>query len=200
VNQIKTVLFDLGNVIAHIDFGAFWRSLGFVKPEEIVPFAKGYKLLTLQYETGNIVTEDYLHGLQAVFNNWFTLIQLEQAFSNIMEEPVEGMLEKIKQISRTYRTALVSNTNEIHYQWSLKNYEALRILHNHYLSFQLRVMKPASGFYEAIIKCQGINPSEILFIDDIAENVEAAKVFGMEAVKFESMEQLEVTLKELGVC
>jgi HAD superfamily hydrolase (TIGR01509 family) len=60
-------------------------------------------------------------------------------------------------------------------------------------------MKPARGFYDAIIKDQGIFPSKMLFIDDIAENVKAAKSAGMQIIQFESTGQLETDLQNLGI-
>jgi glucose-1-phosphatase len=199
MKQISTVLFDLGNVLAYIDFSAFWHDLGFLRAEEIVPFKEEYTALTLQYETGYISTDDYLNGLRTVFNNKFAIVQLEQAFSCIIQQPVEGMADIVKRVSTIHQTALVSNTNEIHYRLSLTKFEALKILHKHYLSYQLRVMKPAHGFYEAIIKDQGIHPSQILFIDDLETNVKAAKSAGMQAVKFEGTVQLETNLKTLAI-
>jgi putative hydrolase of the HAD superfamily len=199
MTQIKTVLFDLGNVLVYIDFNVFWRSLGFFQPEEIAPFANGYASWTLQYETGHISTDDYLKRLQAVFNNRFTVAHLEQAFASIILEPVEGMINIVKRVSQARHTALVSNTNEIHYKMSLAKLDVLHILHTHYLSYQLHVMKPGHDFYDAIIKDQDVHPSEILFIDDITENIEAAKAIGMQALKFISPAQLETELKNLSV-
>jgi len=195
MGRIKILLFDLGNVIAHIDFNAFWRSVGFVTPQEIAPFKEGYSLWTLQYETGNLPTSEYLDGLSKVFGHGFTNEQLEQAVASIIEQPVEGMVELIMRISKTQQTALVSNTNEIHYNLSLKRFAALQIVQKHYLSYKLRVMKPASGFYQTIIKDLGIPPSEMLFIDDLLEYVEGAQTAGMQAIKFENPAQLEEALK-----
>jgi glucose-1-phosphatase len=199
VNQIQTILFDLGNVIAYIDFNEFWHNLGFFQAEEITPFKDGYTSLTLQYETGYISTDAYLNGLRTVFNNKFTNEQLEQAFSCIMQQPVEGMIDIVKHVSSRYQTALVSNTNEIHYKLSQMKYEGLEILHKHYLSYQLRVMKPARGFYDVIIKDQGKLASQMLFIDDIAENVESAKSMGMQGLQFVSTKQLGTDLQYLGI-
>jgi putative hydrolase of the HAD superfamily len=199
MKQISTVLFDLGNVLAYIDFSAFWRDLGFLRAEEIVPFRDGYTSLTLQYETGYISTDDYLNGLRTVFNNKFTIVQLEQAFSCIIQQPVEGMFDIVKRVSCIHQTALVSNTNEIHYALSQTKLEVLRILQKHYLSYQLHVMKPTRGFYDAIIKDQGIFPSAMLFIDDLETNVKGAQAAGMQAIRFESTRQLEDTLKTLGI-
>jgi HAD superfamily hydrolase (TIGR01509 family) len=199
MSQISLVLFDLGNVLAFIDFDEFWRSLGFFNPEEIVPFARGYKSWTHRYEIGYISTSEYLAGLQSVFGGRFYVEQLEQAFKKIMLEPVDGMIDIVKSVSRKHRTALVSNTNEIHYRYSLEKFDVLRILHKHYLSYQMHVMKPVREFYDIIIKDQKIDPSEMLFIDDLVTNVESAQAAGMHAVLFENPAQLTKTFKSLGV-
>ncbi len=199
MNHISTVLFDLGNVLAYIDFRAFWHDLGFSRAEEMIPYVEGYTSLTKQYETGFISTDSYLNGLHTVFNQQFTPQRIEQAFACIIQKPVEPMEDIVQRVARTHQTALVSNTNEIHYRLSLTKFEQLKILQKHYLSYQLRVMKPARGFYDAIIKDQGIFPSKMLFIDDIIENVKAAKNAGMQAIRFESTVQLESDLKNLNI-
>ena len=199
MSQIHLVLFDFGNVLAYIDFDKFWRTLGYVSQEQIVPFAVGYKSWTRQYETGFISTSEYLSGLQSVFGQRFNVKQLEQAFANIILEPVNGMMEIVKRVSLAQQTALASNTNEIHYKNSLKKFKVLGVFHKHYLSYQMRIMKPAHGFYDAIIQDQKIDPSEMLLIDDLMTNVEGARAAGMQGVKFENTAQVEETLKTLGI-
>jgi putative hydrolase of the HAD superfamily len=199
MGKMTTVLFDLGNVLAFIDFNKFWHSLGFLHPEEIAPFADGYSAWTHQYEIGFISTSEYLAGLQSVFDYRFSLEHIEQAFKNIILEPVDGMVNLVKRVSRTHRTALVSNTNEIHYTKSLKQFEVLQVLQQHYLSYQMHVMKPAHEFYDIIIQDQKVAPSELLFIDDLVTNLEGAQEAGMQAVKFENAGELEKILKELRI-
>ena len=94
---------------------------------------------------------------------------------------------------------MVSNTNEIHYKKSLEKFEVLHILHTHYLSYQMHVMKPAQAFYDIIINDQKVDPSELLFIDDLMTNIEGARESGMQAVKFENAVQLADTLKNYDV-
>lgn len=199
MSPVRTVLFDLGNVLVNIDSRAFWIGLGFSQPEERAPFTDGYTSLTRQYETGYMGTDDYLNGLRLVFNNKFSIGRLQRAFSSIIGEPVAGVSAIVSRLSRTRQTALVSNTNEIHYKLGQTKLEVLKVLQKHYLSYELQAMKPESGFYEAIIQDQGITPSELLFIDDLAENVQAAKVAGMQAIHFKSSQQLETALQSLHV-
>lgn len=199
MNSVKTILFDLGNVLVDVDSWAFWRNLGFSQPDETAPFTEGYNSLTKQYETGYIGTADYLHGLRIVFNKKYTADCLQRAFSGIIQEPVAGISDIVSRISCTHQTALVSNTNEIHYKTSQTKLEVLRIIPKYYLSYELNTMKPAAAFYDFVIKDQGILPSELLFIDDLAENVKAAKEAGMQAIQFKSSGQLKTALQALHI-
>ena len=194
VNNVKIILFDLGNVIAHIDFDAFWRSLGFLTPAACTPWKEEYAFWTLNYETGRIQSNEYFNGLIKVFHNRFTAEQLSQAVDSIIQEPVEGMVELVKQISHKYQTGLVSNTSETHYRLSLNRFEALHILQKHYLSYRLQVMKPDRKFYKFIIHDLQVAPSVILFIDDLESNVEGARGVGMQAIRFEGAEKLKDSL------
>ncbi len=194
VNNVKIILFDLGNVIAHIDFDAFWRSLGFLTPAACTPWKEEYAFWTLNYETGRIQSNEYFNGLIKVFHNRFTAEQLSQAVDSIIQEPIEGMVKLVQQISYKYQTGLVSNTSETHYRLSLKRFEALHILQKHYLSFRLQVMKPDRKFYEFIIHDLLVAPSVILFIDDLESNVEGALGAGMQAIRFEGVEKLKNSL------
>jgi putative hydrolase of the HAD superfamily len=195
----SVVLFDLGNVLAHIDFNAFWRSLGLEDPSERTPFIEGYERLTRQYETGLIPTKVFLQNLHFLFMKRFTLDQLQYAFENVITEPIDRMLEIVKEISGARQTALVSNTNELHYALSYARLESLRIFHKQYLSYRLKTMKPDVGFYNAIIRDLQIHPSGMLFIDDLELNVEGARLAGMQAIRFEGVENLKPKLVQLGV-
>jgi putative hydrolase of the HAD superfamily len=195
----RIVLFDLGNVLVHIDLDAFWDSLGLNETSKRAAFTEGYGKLTRQYETGLIPTEIFLSALHALFIKKFTLGQLQRAFENVITEPIEGMLELVKEISVTRQTVLVSNTNELHYTLSYARLESLPALHKHYLSYRLKVMKPDEGFYQAIIKDLHAHPSEMLFIDDLESNIDGARAAGMQAICFEGVEKLKWELIQLGI-
>jgi putative hydrolase of the HAD superfamily len=199
MGKITVVLFDLGNVLAYIDFNEFWRSLGFLHPEESAPFADGYKSWTHQYEIGCVSTSEYLAGLCSVFGGRFDENQLQEAFENIILEPVDGMMDIVTSVSCSHRTGLVSNTNEIHYKKSLKKFDVLPLLRVHYLSYQMHVMKPVREFYDMIINKEKVDPSTLLFIDDLRTNIDGALAIGMQAVRFENTVQLQEALKTLHV-
>ena len=198
MNAIQTVLFDLGNVLAHIDFDAFWRNLG-LHGKDIQPYARGYAAWTKRYETGLIPTQDYLDGLHSVFSGRYTNEQLEEAFAAILLEPVDGMSDLVRRVAKTHRTALVSNTNDLHYRISTQRYEALQYLPDHYLSYRLHAMKPAGEFYEGILRAGNGEPGGFLFIDDLSKNVDAARAAGMQGIVFHNVPELEQIFVSTGV-
>lgn len=50
-----------------------------------------------------------------------------------------------------------------------------------FFSAELGIAKPDPGFFEAILTATGAEPSETLFLDDVAENVEGARSLGINA-------------------
>jgi glucose-1-phosphatase len=193
------VLFDLGNVLAHIDFDAFWRCLDLETMDKRAPYAAGYKSLTREYETGLIRTNPYLNALYHLFDDRYSIAQIRLAVESIIHEPVDGMLEIVKKVSTDHQTALVSNTNDIHFRLSNDRFEALRILHKHFLSYELHVMKPDVRFYQSILNGFDTPASDMLFVDDLEENVQAAIHCGMQGIRFENVAQFQLELKKLGI-
>jgi HAD superfamily hydrolase (TIGR01509 family) len=60
-------------------------------------------------------------------------------------------------------------------------------------------MKPHPNIYRAAIDISGFPPQTSVFIDDKPENCEAAIALGMQAIRFESPQQLQRDLAQLGI-
>lgn len=65
------------------------------------------------------------------------------------------------------------------------------------VSGEERMLKPDPAIYRLLCSRYGLNPSECLFIDDVHENVEAAKSVGMMAHRFANPSELRETLENL---
>lgn len=61
------------------------------------------------------------------------------------------------------------------------------------------VAKPDQRIFEIACQRSGLDPAEVVFIDDNAANVEAANAFGMQALQFTSAERFRADLVELGL-
>jgi FMN phosphatase YigB (HAD superfamily) len=90
------------------------------------------------------------------------------------------------------RARVVVGTNTI-----VSHYEVHRRLGDYdhfdavYASFQMGVAKPDPEFYLAILKQEGKMPSEIVFIDDMEENVESASALGIFSILFTEAAELK---------
>lgn len=66
-------------------------------------------------------------------------------------------------------------------------------------SSELGAAKPTEAFYRAALIQIGLEPDQVLFIDDSLANVEAAHAFGMLAHRFESHQAMADFLEHAGV-
>ena len=62
-------------------------------------------------------------------------------------------------------------------------------------SAEVQLAKPEAAIFYACLNVVGSKPEECLFIDDRADNVEAARALGMCAVKFVCVEELAADVK-----
>jgi HAD superfamily hydrolase (TIGR01509 family) len=60
-------------------------------------------------------------------------------------------------------------------------------------------MKPGPEIYEAAVEAAGCEASECFFVDDLVENVEAARAAGLLGALYVGVEPLKVALKDAGV-
>ena len=66
-------------------------------------------------------------------------------------------------------------------------------------SYQLRLLKPDPAIFHYALKQLGVEPAQALFIDDIEENVVAAKAMGIETVLYQGIAALCDRLHELNL-
>jgi putative hydrolase of the HAD superfamily len=67
------------------------------------------------------------------------------------------------------------------------------------LSYEVGSLKPSDEIYQEAIKHADCAPGECFFTDDIAAYVEGAKKAGIDAVQFESAEQIEREMRARGI-
>ena len=67
---------------------------------------------------------------------------------------------------------------------------------HHYYSCRLGAAKPAPRAFQLVLRDLGVQPGEVLFIDDRAENIRTARDLGMHTITFTSATALD---RELGL-
>jgi glucose-1-phosphatase len=199
--MIKAVIFDLGRVIVPFDFKRGYARLAplcGLEPADI-PHRISTTDLVQRYESGAIQSRDFVRELSSHLNFETTYENFCEIWSSIfLPETLipESMLEGI---ARNYPLILLSNTNQIHFDMIRENYSLLRHFNKFVLSYEVGAMKPLPLIYQRAIEAAGCAPRECFFTDDIATYVEGARAAGIDAVQFESAEQITCELDRRGV-
>jgi len=199
--MIKTIFFDIGGVLVDINFKKTSQylsdctDLSINQIESSFPDEEHSK-----YEKGLISNHEWFLAYREslpqpcclkesdFWKSWKILLGKETEVINIM-----------KKLKKHYSIWLLSNTNPKHIKDEIdKNYKFPKIVDGSIYSFDVGFRKPEKEIYFKAADIAGSNPEECLFIDDLFENVEAAKKVGFSCIHFKSYNQLNISLKEKG--
>lgn len=195
----RSVLFDLGNVLVRFDPVHFWDVLGIEdegRQNQIKPLMLD---LGKVYESGEIGTAEFRRRFRDLFDGTYSADKLNEAFLSVLPEPIRGMEDIVKRVAKRHEVALVSNTNPIHFDLCLRTIPALKHFERFYVSYELRAMKPDERFFAGVARGEGFPQGEMVFIDDLEPNVEAAEHAGFAAIQFTGTEQLERRLAAMTI-
>jgi len=193
------VLFDLGNVLVSIHPAAFTRHLGIDATTAYRNYQQPIMKIVRRYEGGQSTTEEYLDAMSKLFEGKYERDVLREAMLRVIGSPVAGMEEVVRSVGAKRATGLVSNTNELHFEYCRGFLPALRHLKRHYLSYVIGSLKPSEEYYRHVLSDLASPPDSVLFIDDLLENVEGARKAGMNAILFSTSERLRAELQALRI-
>ncbi|MBI4423279.1 MAG: HAD family phosphatase [Elusimicrobia bacterium] len=198
--MIKAVFFDIGNVLLRFNAADILREVS----EEI----RRHPLRVAKYLWSSRIGERIELGqvsgrqLYALFRKELEYAGAYDRFRRLwcdhftLERRSAALL---KRVARTHKVYLLSNTNRLHYEFIRKRYAFARHAHGAILSYRLRLRKPDPAIYRAALKTARVRPEEAVFIDDLPENVEAARRLGLHALQFRGAPELRLQLARLGV-
>ena len=98
-----------------------------------------------------------------------------------------------------YKVYILSNFSEFGYNRAKPGFTFLPYTDGVLISYEVKLVKPDPAIYAALCERFSITPENAVFLDDRAENTEAARAFGMHAITVESKAQADSALRALGV-
>jgi putative hydrolase of the HAD superfamily len=197
----KALIFDVGKVLIPFDFKRGYQALenlcGLTVPEIRQRIAASG--LVMPFEKGLIETSEFVEQLSSTLGLNSDHDGFCHAWSCIFHDQLIPDAT-FAVLAQRYRLLLLSNTNSLHFEMIRKNYSSLlEHFHDRILSFEVHAAKPEPEIFRAAIHRAGCRAEECFFTDDLAENVEAARREGMDAVQFESAQQLEREMRARGI-
>ena len=206
-SRIEFVYFDLGNILLSFDPGISCGNVAerFGVTVESVKDAIYASGLQDQLEHGAISGDEFAAKIRVSLGQSeenLPTAELLEAVSS-MYTLIDGMAELMEQVRlKQRRVGLLSNTCHAHWDWICRqNYPLFaQPLDATVLSYEVGAMKPNETIYRIAEQLAGVNPREILFIDDRQENVEGALKRGWRAAQcFGGPAAIEIVNRYLAI-
>ncbi len=191
---IRCVCFDWGGVILRIcrSFGEGCRAAGIAVRGDLgdKPFANERKGHSEAYQLGHVGDEAFFERVAGAMGGLYTPDEIEQVHHAWLLDEYPGVRELIERLNATagVTTALLSNTNAAHWRrqfplqrGGLRRFESASLLHLRHASHLLGLAKPDPSIYRAFESHTGFAACEILFFDDLPDNIAAARACGWNA-------------------
>ncbi len=205
MTPVKNIIFDLGNVLYDIDFNIMYdqfRELG------IPDFQNHYTLnqsdeLFFDLEKGLIDEVAFCNRFNQLYNLSLSQDQIIKAWNSLLKGYRKESMDWIKANQQKSPMFLFSNTNQIHFDFFIPqfereiggDFEALFV--TPYYSHKMGMRKPDPASFQHILDQEGLIAAETLFIDDNEPNVIAAASVGLQVLHLQPGMFIEKELPKL---
>ncbi len=199
--MIRTCLFDLGNVLLRFSHERMYEQIAALAAKSPLDVKRAIEATGLvnDFECGRTSQAEFQREIERQLNCSVDPESFARAVADIFE-PDAALPPILDQLRRSgVRLVLLSNTNEIHFNWIQQEYDILDHFDDLVLSFRVGAMKPDAPIYEAALEAIRCEPSDCFYTDDILANVEAGRAFGLAAELFIGPDDLKQQLTSLGV-
>ena len=200
--MIKTIFFDIGGVLINIypeKCLEYWADCSDI-PLQAINKAFSQEAHTL-YETGKLSEHSFFLAFQNALPQSQSITESDfwYGWQQILGEETP-VVQVLKHLSDQYNIWLLSNTNPEHIRTVLKRQVSyLDFVDGNIYSFDAGASKPNASIFEFALKHSFANAFESVFIDDLIENVKAAKTLGFNAIHYENVNQLIKELDKKGI-
>lgn len=199
----KCLLFDLGGVLVDLDRAACEQSfleLGVQSPDLLLPTAYSITPAFADFERGRIGEESFFDQIRHVTGLNISDDQIRLAWNSFLSDLPLRKLQLLRQLRDRYRICLVSNTNSIHWNYTVRQWFEKRQISvgdcfdRLFLSYEMGVVKPDSAYFRYVLDDLGVDPTETIFFDDSEANIETALTMGFNTCRIIRPDQFESLL------
>lgn len=199
--MIKTIIFDIGNVLADFTWQEFLEKKG-CTGENLARIAKA----TVQNEKWNEYDKGMMTDEEILQNFIAGAPELEEEiiryFSNLKgvvsrNDYAIPWIEELK--SKGYQVLYLSNFSKRAEEDCADALDFLSHMDGGILSYKEKVIKPMPEIYQILIERYQLVPEECVFLDDLEQNLQGAAAFGIHTIRFVNQKQAIEELQKLGV-
>ncbi len=187
--MVELLLFDLGGVVIDIDFERIFKKWSIYSglPVQEIKAAFSADAALEQYERGQIDSTEYCRYVCDSIGMEMSFDQFSDGWNNVMVAPISPTVNLLRDLSTRIPLYALSNANPLHKAYWEKTYaDELGYFKRVFVSSDIGYRKPDPSAYLLVAEELNIDPQNMVFFDDLADNVEGARNLGMQAVQVKS--------------
>lgn len=202
MDDVSTIVLDLGNVVFDISFEKMYRywakrnGVDAEKLKERLVFDETY----CRFERGELTPDEYRDYAIGKLGIDMGYEEFDRGWNSIYLDVLPGITELVQLLHSKHPLAILTNTNSIHAEkWRERYAFILKYFERIFCSHELGARKPEPRVYEKMLGVLNTEPERVLFFDDKAENVQGAEECGIRAFHIGSCEDIVSKLGESGI-
>jgi len=201
--MIKYIAFDLGGVLVENKESDLERELSSILgiDSKVLRLASSdFKPLTT---TGEMSLLEFYEGiLEKLHLDTTTPQNLLETHLKIHESVLtsrnERVVDIVKKLKEKHHVISLSNV-EREIMESTRRNGLYDLFEENFISVEMGMKKPDFNIYRKMLLDLGVKPSEVVFIDDKQENVDAGNYLGIISLRYENPDQLLGSLRQLSL-
>ena len=204
--MISNIFLDIGMVLVGLNYEPALQALSDLNglPANEITHRLDNHSGILDYEKGVLTTEEFFQQTQELLAIDISLEAFKGIWASALivdGEGSSGLLSSqlFGRLKRNHRVIALSNTNEMQFGYLSRVHPLIGEFDDYVLSHQVGCLKPDPEIYRVALQKSGALPEDSLFVDDLAENIQAAERMGIKGLVFTGERQLREDLEELGV-
>lgn len=181
--NMDSILFDLGNVLVHYDHSRTLSALAALYGVDAEKVLHLYQEIAPAFGLGRLEPEEVVGLFNQRFGAEHSLEQFAEAFCSGLARDDAALAYAVSlRQEGALAIGVISNTNAIHVAWLDDHAPELKEFDLVMMSNEVGMCKPDPEIFELAMELLNVPARRILYIDDLEENVEAARKLGMTGV------------------
>ncbi len=197
---LRAIVFDIGRVIVGVNYD---RAIGTLSSgadgrngKEIWRLIESDPRMR-DLQQGRVSPREWHAHLNQRLGMKLSYEEFEAAWVSALDPEPLIPDDLFRELAGRHRMLLLSNTDPIHVAHMEKHFSFMRYFPTRIYSCAVGTSKPDPTIYRRAAEEAGATPAEMLYIDDVAEYVEAGRRAGMQAIQFKDAASLRADLQRL---
>jgi putative hydrolase of the HAD superfamily len=198
----QALVFDLGGVLVEVDYRralAAWAAAADVSMDSLAVRFAGRDEAYCAHERGELDDRGYFAYLRKQLGVALDDDQVLAGWNAIIGEPLAGIEPLVRELAGQFPLYVFSNTNPAHVaHFSPRHGRLLSHFRKVITSCEIGARKPEPEAFLHLARIIGARPEQLLFFDDLEENVLGARRAGLSAFQVAQPDDISRVIQNLS--